>query len=276
MVTNHAIRETRSKEIPAERWARWKTKRALDPTPSRPHKVSDQRRRAQRLSVTARRRNAALLRQGEQQRVRQARERERQREASLDAFLSGRCRPSRVAAVLTDEDRENRRLYLERRWEIFKSSQTLPLLYLAPSLYVNSDAAAFVELALGKAPIWLRATSGYREHPWLTFHPPRSWWNSDERLILAIRVIGYEYDDGNPKPYQHRVEVYWLRPTDLLEHDERGAHDLPAEAVPWASVLAATSIIRIVGLPVPSMRQATRAIKRYWHEGGPRQVPMPA
>lgn len=265
-----------SRETAAERWARWKAKRTQDPSPSRPCKVADQRRHAQRLSVLARRRNAVLLRQRERDLARQARERKREREAALSGFLHGTSPLRQVVSVLTVAEREERRLRLEHHWENLMESQTIAVHHNARPLVVNMSALTILEQALGYGVVWVRACFGWIEHRSLTSTPLRSWWKSDGQFTLAMRVKDCEYDRGNPMPYQHRVEVYWLRPTDLLEHDERGPHDVPAEAVPWASVLAATSIIRIVGLPVPSIRQATRAIKRYWHEGGPRQVPMPA
>jgi len=275
MHTNEINTDISREDTAAEPQADRKAERILSCfSPGRSRTLSEKRRRAQRLSVAARRRNATLLRQHERDLAKQVRDRNRQRDEALSDFLHGRRQPHGVAITLKDADREERRLCLEDRWGKFVASGPVSGLYVSPPLYVNLDAVALVERALGHEPVWVRASWGSMEHSTFTFHPPRFWWEREDLFILGMRVVedcGYDY--GNPKPYQHQIQMYWLRPTDLLEHSQRTAFEVPAEAVPWASVLAAPSVIRLFDLPTPTLHIVAKKIKDYWLEGGPRQVP---
>jgi hypothetical protein len=124
-------------------------------------------------------------------------------------------------------------------------------------LYANIGTIDVVRQVLGTQPLWVRVYNGHVQSGTCKAAPRQSWWGRDV-LRLAIRTLQSEYVGDEDGDYLHCLQVYYLRPIDLLTQIE-GKY-VPAEAVPWGSVLAASSRLTL-NVPTMSLNKVVRLIR---------------
>jgi hypothetical protein len=252
----------RTPETTAEWWARLKARKAQEaasPGPRPILTISEKRRLAQKASVAARRRNMAERRE-------RARELDRWKETTLYPLLRGEIQGVTAPPSLSAEEQLEQRQYLEDQWR--KMAPNSGNVLASATLYVNAKALAVVRGFLGRDPLWVRAWGGKRELQRPTSQPPKLWWALGGYLTLAMQIVMVRRVANPGAPYQHEYRFYALKVVDLLEHFERRAGELPAEAVPWDR--AVPPVIELDDLPVPSPRARVREVKDYFRQGGTR------
>ncbi len=233
---------------PAEQWEKWRAERAASTFTEGGREahvvtVTEQRRRAQKASVKARRQNKMLRGRDARAQDREARSTIRGLKEAGEHYIA-----ERVLAA------GNAMLKGPRRTDDLHNI-----------LFVNFEALVFLMAVLGGGPKWVRKSPSHLVSWRPPSLPPKRFWNIKPKIRIAWRLTDirpYSYT-GTPL-YEQSGKSYWFKPHDLLDHYEREiGRNTPCEAVECPP-LSGPDVIFLTNLPAPSPRSLARDIVDQW------------